>query len=60
MKHIVKRGRKILGFVYQDMKGHFWYAFGKPSQSNYISFYCSSLEQGIARIEFHTNECLIL
>ncbi len=55
MKHLVKKGRKIVGFVRQDQNGQFWYSFGKPSQSSYISFACNSLEQGIARIEMHTN-----
>lgn len=56
-QHLVKKGRKILGFVYQDSKGYFWYAFGKPSQACYIAFECNSLEQGIARIEMHLNIC---
>lgn len=57
MTHLVKSGRKIRGFVRQDSKGYFWYQFGKPSQDNYISFACNSLEQGIARIEMHCNIC---
>lgn len=55
MKHLVKRGRKIIGFVYQDYKGQYWYQFGRPSQDNYISFACSSIEQGVAKIEMHPN-----
>lgn len=54
-KHLVKSGKRILGFVYQQ--GEQWcYSFGKPSQSQYISFHCDSLEQGIARVEMHTNQ----
>lgn len=53
-KYIVKNGRKIKGFVFMQ-NGAYWYAFGKPSQNNYIAFECSSIEQGIARIEMHTN-----
>jgi hypothetical protein len=53
-KHLVKNGRKILGFVHIQ-NGVFYYSFGKPSQCSYISFECRDLEQGIARIEMHTN-----
>lgn len=55
MKNLVKKGRRIIGFVWQDKNGQHWYAFGKPSQSQYISFACNSIEQGIARVEMHTN-----
>lgn len=55
MKHLVKKGRKIKGFVFMQ-NGEYWYSFGKPSQNNCIAFKCSSIEQGIARIEMHTNE----
>ena len=55
MKHLVKRNGKIIGFVTKDLCGQYWYAFGRPSQNNYISFACNSLEQGIARIETHTH-----
>lgn len=48
--HLVKNGRKIKGFVYQS-NNKWWYAFGKPSQDNYISFACRDLEHGIACIE---------
>lgn len=54
MKHLVKNGRKVKGFVYQKNDGSFWYAFGKPSQDNYISFACRSLEHGIACIEMYS------
>lgn len=53
MKHLVKRGKKILGFVYQDAKQQWWYAFGRPSQSDYMAFACNSMEQGIAKIEMY-------
>jgi hypothetical protein len=53
-KYLVKKGNKIKGFVYFQ-NGSYWYAFGRPSQNNYIGFECSSIEQGIARIEMHTN-----
>jgi len=52
-KHLVKRGRKVIGFVYQDSNGQFWYAFGRPSADNYIAFACRSLEAGIASIEMY-------
>jgi len=52
-KHLVKRGRKVIGFVYQDRNGQFWYAFGRPSADNYIAFACRSLEHGIVSIEMH-------
>jgi hypothetical protein len=51
MKAIIKTGRRIKGFVYQDLEGNFWYAFGKPSQDNYISFRCESIEEGINNIK---------
>lgn len=54
MKHLVKSGRRIKGFVYQTPNGEWWYAFGKPSQSNYIAFACKSKEHGIACIEVPT------
>jgi hypothetical protein len=54
MYHLVKNGRKIKGFVYQDRHNRYWYAFGKPSQDNYIAFGCNSLEHGIACIEVPT------
>ena len=55
MKNLVKRGRRIIGFVWQDKNGQHWYAFGKPSQNQYIAFACNSIEQGVARVEMHTN-----
>lgn len=54
MKHLVKNGKKIKGFVWQDKNKDFWYAFGKPSQSNYMAFKCRDLEHGIASIEVPT------
>jgi hypothetical protein len=55
-KHLIKRGKRIVGFVYQRSQGQWCYAFGRPSQDQYITFDCDSLEQGIARVEMHTNE----
>lgn len=54
-KHLVKNGRKIKGFVYQDKNGQWWYAFGRPSQDAYISFAACNLEHGIASIEMPLN-----
>jgi hypothetical protein len=51
-KHLVKKGRRIIGFIYEQ-NNSFWYSFGRPSQDSYISFECNSIEQGIARIEMH-------
>lgn len=51
MKILIKRGRKIKGFVYQDSSKNWWFAFGKPSQDNYISFACRDKEHGIASVE---------
>lgn len=50
-KTLVKNGKKIKGFVFQKNDGSFWYAFGKPSQNNYIAFACKDIEHGIACIE---------
>lgn len=54
-KHLVKRNNRIIGFVYGKPDGSYWYAFGRPSQASWIEFECNSIEQGIARIEMHTN-----
>ena len=51
MKYLVKNGRKIKGFVYQDSQQNWWFAFGRPSQDNYIAFACRSKEHGIASVE---------
>lgn len=53
-KHIVKRGRRILGFVGKNGRDLF-YAFGKPSQSSYMAFYCSSVDEGIQKIKDCSN-----
>jgi hypothetical protein len=52
-KHLVKRGKKIIGFVGQYSNGQWYYAFGKPSADNYIAFHCRSKEAGIAAIEMY-------
>jgi len=48
--HKVKVGNRVKGFVYYE-NNSWWYAFGKPSQSNFIRFACDSLENGIAKVE---------
>lgn len=53
--HLVKSGRKILGFVWEDVGRNWWYAFGKPSQSNYIAFACDDLEHGINNVGEHSD-----
>lgn len=53
----VKKDNKIKGFVFQRKDGSFWYAFGKPSQSEYIAFACRSIEHGIACIEMQLGIC---
>jgi len=57
MKHLVKQGNRIKGFVFQKKDGTYWYAFGKPSQAEYIAFACRDLEHGIACIEMHSGIC---
>jgi hypothetical protein len=54
MKHIVKKGRKIIGYVVHKHDGTFWYVFGKPSQNVVIEFSCDSKEMGISRIEMYS------
>jgi hypothetical protein len=54
MKTLVKDGKRIKGFVYKDKSGNYYYAFGRPSQDNFISFACRSIEHGIACIEMST------
>ena len=54
MKKIIRDEKKrIIGFIYQDTTGQHWYAFGKPSQREYISFACRSFEHGQACIEMY-------
>lgn len=50
MKYLVKRGNRIKGFVYQQ-NGSWWYAFGRPSQDNWIAFACRDKEHGLACVE---------
>jgi hypothetical protein len=49
-RKLIKDGRRIVGFVYQKNDGSHWYAFGRPSQDNYISFACRDFEHGEACI----------
>jgi len=53
-KHAVKEGRKIIGFVSMN-NGSWFYAFGKPSQSEYMAFQCPDLKSGINSIKEHSN-----
>ena len=48
-KQLVKQGRRIVGFVGMNNGRHF-YAFGKPSQREYMAFDCNSVESGIMAI----------
>ena len=41
---IFKQGRRIRGFITPLENDRFAYAFGKPSQADYISFECPDLE----------------
>jgi len=41
---VLKQGRKIRGFITPLENNRFAYSFGKPSQSEYISFECPDLE----------------
>jgi hypothetical protein len=54
-KTIVKNGRKIIGFAYKNSMGEFYYAFGKPSASEYISFKCNSINDGVSKIQLYSN-----
>lgn len=53
-KHLVKRGRRILGFVGKN-GNELFYAFGKPSQGSYMAFYCTSIEEGVKKIKDCSN-----
>lgn len=50
-REILKDGNKILGWIEQYLTSNlpesekFFYAFGKPSQSSYISFTCGTLKE---------------
>jgi len=47
---VYKQGRKIRGFITPLENNRFAYSFGKPSQSEYISFECNNLE--VAKAKF--------
>lgn len=44
-RELLKEGNKIIGWIEQRTNGKYFYAFGKPSQSNFISFECETLQQ---------------
>ena len=46
---IFKQGRRIRGFITPLENDRFAYAFGKPSQAEYISFECDDLETAKAK-----------
>ena len=46
---ILKSGNKILAWV-EERSDKCYYAFGKPSNSNYISFVVDSIEDGKQKI----------
>jgi hypothetical protein len=58
-RELAKQNGRIIGWIEQrpegdlEESGKFFYAYGKPSQSNYISFTCDTLEQ--AKKEFIEN-----
>ena len=54
-KRIIKVKNRIIGFVYKNLKNEFWFAFGSPSQSNYISFKTLNYDSGINSIKKHIN-----
>ena len=46
---ILKSGNKILAWV-EECSDKYYYAFGKPSDSSYISFVVDSIEDGKQKI----------
>ena len=46
---ILKSGNKILAWV-EERSDKYYYAFGKPSNSNYVSFVVDSIEEGKQKI----------
>ena len=42
---VYREGRKIRGFITPLENNRYAYSFGKPSQAEYISFECNSLEK---------------
>ena len=46
---ILKSDNKILAWV-EERSNKYYYAFGKPSDSNYISFVVDSIEDGKQKI----------
>ena len=47
---VYRQGRKIRGFITPLENNRYAYSFGKPSQSEYISFECNNLE--VAKAKF--------
>ena len=41
---VYRHDGKIRGFIFPLENGRYAYSFGKPSQSQFISFECSSIE----------------
>jgi len=54
-KRIIKVKNRIIGFVYKNLKNEFWFAFGSPSQSDYISFKTLNFNTGINSIKTYKN-----
>ena len=42
-RELLKSGNKIIGWIEQRPNGKYYYAFGKPSQTSFISFECDTL-----------------
>lgn len=47
---VIKDGRRIVGFVEEQKDGSWTYAFGKPSQREYIAFNVPDKNTAIKRI----------
>jgi hypothetical protein len=53
-KLLLKKGNAILGFTGKNKQGHY-FAFGKPSQSEMLLFYCDSEESAIKELVKNTS-----
>ena len=55
-KTLVKKNGKIVAFIGERPRGGYYYAFGKPSASHYMSFDVDDYDTAVSRIEEFAND----